>query len=132
MRIRKKNSVLFYLVGARASVRVLQQTITQWSCQRRTDIIFFHICKIIIVLLLQDSCSCHCQVILFIIFCLKTTRLCASPHIFWLAQMKETMVKKNFCEQQNCLFQVVLLTSFKMTETNLLTILQFLVIYLNW
>ena len=128
--MRKKNSVLFCHVGARLCV--VQQTITQWSCQRRTDIIFFRICKIITVLLLRDTCSCHCQVVFFIIFSLTTTRLCANPHISWLPQIKETMVKKNFCKQQNCLFLVVLLTSFKTTETNLLTTPQFLVTDLNW
>ena len=122
MRTKKKKKIQSYsTMWARAGVCVVQQTITQWSCQRRADIIFFRICKIIIVLLLRDTCSCHCQVVFFSIFSLTTTRLCASPHIFWLAQIKETMVKKNFCEQQNCLSLVVLLTSFKMTETNLLT-----------
>ena len=131
MRTRKKIQS-YSTMGARACVCVLQQTITQWSCQRRTDIIFFRICKIIIVLLLRDTCSYHCQVVLFVIFSLTTTRLCASPHIFWLAEIKETMVKKNFSEQQKCLFLVVLLTSFKTTETDLLMTLQFLVTDLNW
>ena len=72
MRIRKKIQA-YSTMWARA--RVVQQTITQWSCQRRKGIIFFRLCKIIIVLLLQDTCFCHCQAVFFIIFSLTTFRI---------------------------------------------------------
>ena len=103
-------------------------------CHIRTDVIFFHIYNTMTILLLKDLCSCHSQVLLFIIFPLSTTR--PSPHVLWLAQrltlVKETILKKNFCVWQNYFFLVVLLTLFKRIETNLLTTLQFLVTDLNW
>ena len=46
--------------------------------------------------------------------------------------VKEAMVKKNFCQQQDCLFLVDFSTSFRWIETNSLTALQFLVTDLNW
>ena len=45
--------------------------------------------------------------------------------------VKEAMVKKNFCQQQDCLFLVDFSTSFRWIETNSLTALQFLVTNLN-
>lgn len=98
----------------------MQQTIiTQWSCYRRTVIIFFQTCKKrTAVPLLEDFCSCLSKVFSFVIFSLTTTRLYASPHIIWLAH-RLTLVKKTMTKLL-CSFLVVPLTSLNRIDTNLL------------